>query len=106
MSTPATIENAKVYVTTQTFTTLPIEGTLPSTHPTVVVVKSHIHTTFLQHKFLGGNSPSWHTLGLQRHPGPLPLTLFFTHGDIVVDGTLVAAFWCKVFGVYINATAT
>lgn len=45
MSALATVENTEVYVSTQTSATLPIEGTPNPTQSTVVLVRTHIHTT-------------------------------------------------------------
>lgn len=66
MSTLATIENAQVYIPTQTSTTLPIERAPNPTKPTIVLIRSHIHTT------VPTTQTPWWKFSLVAHPWPTP----------------------------------
>jgi len=74
-----------------------LKGHLIPHNPQLFLSELTFTQRFQQHKLLRGNSPSRHTHGLLPQPEPPPLTLFFTHAE-VLDGTLVEPFWYKMFG--------
>ena len=93
MSALATVENTEVYVSTQTSATLPIEGTPNPTQSTVVLVRTHIHTTVPTTQ-----TSSW-KLPFTAHPWSLTTT--WTSSSHVIfhpcntSGTiLVQDVWC------------